>query len=172
MNTSFRDRLARCVAMACLLSAAAVANAGGRRAMPADAPDAYLQECGSCHTAYAPGALPAASWRRIMGGLDRHYGTDAALDAATGARIGAWLQRHAGTWKRVSEAPPQDRITRSRWFERKHRKVDAAVWRHDSVKSAANCGACHPGADSGRFDDDDLRFPAGLDARYRRARND
>jgi hypothetical protein len=107
-----------------------------------------------------------------MSGLDRHFGTDAALDAATAARIDAWLQRQAGTWKRVSEEPPQDRITRSRWFERKHRKVDTAVWRHDSVKSAANCGACHAGADRGRFDEDDLRFPAGLDARHRRAWND
>ena len=107
---------------------------------------------------------------------DEYQGGDraavVALDPATAARIDAWLQRHAGTWKRVSDEPPQDRITRSRWFERKHRKVDTAVWRHDSVKSAANCGACHVGADRGRFDDDDLRFPAGLGARHRRAWND
>ena len=172
MNRSFRDRLSRFFALAVLCAVAASAHAGERRAMPADVPDAYLQECASCHVAYAPGALPAASWRRIMSGLDSHFGTDAALDAATAARIDAWLQRHAGTWKRVSEEPPQDRITRSRWFERKHRKVDTAVWRHDSVKSAANCGACHAGADRGRFDEDDLRFPAGLDARHWRAWND
>ena len=171
MNTSFRDRLSRFLTVVGLCAAVS-AYAGERRAIPADVPDAYLQECASCHTAYAPGALPAASWRRIMSRLDSHYGTDAALDAATADRIGTWLQRHAGTWKRAGEEPPQDRITRSRWFERKHRKVDAPVWRHDSVKSAANCGACHPDADRGRFDDDDLRFPAGLDARHRRAWND
>ena len=112
------------------------------------------------------------SWRRIVDGLERHYGTDASLDDASTARIDEWLQRNAGTWKRVREAPPQDRITRSTWFERKHRKVDAAVWQHTSVKSAANCGACHPGAERGYFDDDDLRVPSGLPARYRGAWSD
>jgi mono/diheme cytochrome c family protein len=104
-----------------------------------------------------------------MGGLGKHYGTDASLDEATVRQLAGWLQQHAGTYKRVTDAPPQDRITRSAWFERKHRRIDAAVWKHASVKSAANCAACHTGADQGRFNDDDLRFPAGLDARYRDA---
>lgn len=134
---------------------------GGRR-MPPSVPAAYTQECAACHTAYAPGLLPAESWRRIVGGLDRHYGSDASLDAATVAQLGAWLQAHASTYKRVREAPPDDRITRSDWFERKHRRVDAAVWRHPSVKSPAQCAACHPGAEHGRFDDDDVKFPAAL----------
>lgn len=34
---------------------------------------------------------------------------------------------NAGTYKRVSEEPPQDRITLLAWFERKHRKVELAV---------------------------------------------
>ena len=155
-----------------VLSIAAASAHADRRGMPADVPDLYRQECGSCHAAYPPGALPASSWRRIVAGLERHYGSDASLDEASTARIGDWLQRHAGTWKRVREAPPEDRITRSSWFERKHREIDAAVWRHDSVKSAANCEACHVGAERGRFDDDDLRIPPGLDARYRRAWSD
>lgn len=152
---------ARPLALLLLSLLALSAHAGGRR-MPSDAPPVYGKECGACHVAYPPGALPAASWRRIVDGLERHYGTDASLDDASTARIDEWLQRNAGTWKRVREAPPQDRITRSAWFERKHRKVDAAVWRHPSVKSAANCGACHAGAERGRFDDDDLRVPPGL----------
>jgi hypothetical protein len=40
------------------------------------------------------------------------------------------------------------------------------------VKSAANCAACHSGAERGNFDERGLRFPAGLDARLRRAWND
>jgi hypothetical protein len=71
--------------------------------------------------------LPAASWQRIMGGLDRHYGTDAALDAATVQQISGWLQTHAGTYKRVTEAPPEDRITRSAWFVRKHDEIEPTV---------------------------------------------
>ena len=148
------------------------AHADSGPMMPRNVPQAYTQECAACHTAYPPGMLPARSWQRIMSGLDKHYGTDASLDAATVSQLSQWLQTHAGTYKRVNEEPPQDRITRSAWFERKHRNIDAAVWKHASVKSAANCAACHTGASQGLFDDDNLRFPPGLDARLRRGWND
>jgi mono/diheme cytochrome c family protein len=168
-------RLHRVLA-ACAVLLAAFAAPGARadsgRSMPLAVPPAYTQECAGCHLAYPPGLLPAASWQRLMGGLDRHYGTDASLDAATVRDLDRWLQAHAGTYKRVSEAPPQDRITRSAWFERKHRRIDAQVWRLASVKSAANCAACHAGAEQGRFDDDALRLPAGLDPRWRAAWKD
>jgi hypothetical protein len=152
--------------------AASTARADGP-ALPASVLPAYRQECASCHTLYAPRMLPAQSWQRVMDGLGRHYGTDASLDAATVNQIATWLQAHAargGT--RGAEAPPEDRITRSAWFERKHRGIDAAVWKHAAVKSAANCAACHPGADHGDYDDDSLRFPPGLDPRHRRTWRD
>jgi mono/diheme cytochrome c family protein len=155
-----------------LAAAALAARADGGVRMPQHVPPAYTQECASCHTAYPPGLLPARSWQRVMSGLERHYGTDASLDAQTLQQINTWLQAHAGTYKRAGEEPPQDRIIRSAWFERKHRDIDPAVWKLPSVKSAANCTACHAGADRGRFDDHDLRMPAGLDARQRRAWND
>lgn len=146
--------------------AAGAAFADEGRAMPRAVPAAYAQECASCHAAYPPGLLPARSWQRVMSGLERHYGADASLDPATVQQLSAWLQSYAGTYKRAAQEPPQDRITRSAWFERKHRKVETAVWRLPSVKSAANCAACHAGADRGRFDDD-LRVPAGLSLRQR-----
>lgn len=130
------------------------------REMPASAmPPAYVQECGSCHMAFPPGVLPARSWGRLMAGLDKHYGTDAALDAPTRRAIDAWLQGHAGTYKRVREEPPQDRITRSVWFERKHREVAPEVWKRPAVNSRAHCTACHTRADQGDFDDDRVRIP-------------
>lgn len=147
-------------------------HADSGRAMPAQVPKAYTQECAACHVAYPPGLLPAASWRRVMTGLDTHYGSDASLDAATVLQLSGWLQAHAGTYKRVVEAPPQDRITRSAWFERKHRHIEAAVWKLPSVKSAAQCAACHGGADRGDFSDDRLRMPAGLTARQQAAWRD
>lgn len=147
-------------------------QADSSRLLPGNMPAAYTQECAACHTAYPPGMLPARSWNRIMTGLDKHYGTDASLDEATVQQLSGWLKANSGTYKRVAEEPPQDRITRSAWFERKHRKVDAVVWKHASVKSAANCAACHTGADKGDFNDNNLRLPAGLDARYRRAWSD
>ena len=88
----------------------------------------YRQECSACHVAYPPGMLPAASWQRVMGNLQNHYGTDASLDAATIQALSGWLKAHAGTYKRVSAPPPEDRITRSAWFIREHDEVAADVW--------------------------------------------
>ncbi len=154
------------------LSIPAAARADGRGGMPPAVPVAFSQECASCHVAYPPGMLPARSWQRIMNGLGAHYGTDASLDESTAKTLSDWLQAHAGTYKRVAEEPPQDRITRSAWFERKHRRIEPSAWQLTSVKSAANCAACHTGAERGQYDDDNLRLPAGLDARQRRSWND
>lgn len=168
MNT-YANRLMR-PGLAALLGLAALgaAHADGGRRMPRDVPQAYIAECAACHTAYAPGLLPARSWQRVMSGLDQHYGTDASLDEATVRQLSTWLVANAGTYKRVKEEPPQDRLTRSAWFERKHDDVPSAVWKHPAIKSAANCGACHPGADRGDFDDDNIRLPAGVSLGLRR----
>lgn len=127
--------------------------------MPAQVLPLYKQECAACHTAYPPGLLPAPSWQRVMRGLDAHYGTDASLEPAQVQQITGWLVANAGTYKRVREEPPQDRLTRSAWFARKHREVDAAVWQRASVKSAAQCSACHTQADKGLFDEHQVRIP-------------
>lgn len=136
----------------------AVADSAGPRAplLPK-----YEQECAACHIAYPPGLLPAASWQRLMGALDQHYGSDASLDAASVQAISQWLDRHAGTYKRVAEAPPDNRITRSAWFLRKHRagEVPPELWRHAAVKSASNCAACHTQAAQGRFNEHEIRLP-------------
>ena len=120
---------------------------------------AYQQECTACHIAYPPGMLPAASWQRLMGNLQNHYGTDASLDAATVKQLSVWLNTHAGTYKRVSAPPPDDRITRSAWFIREHDEVPAAIWKRPAVKSAANCAACHTQADQGDFRERNIRIP-------------
>ena len=146
------------LALPALLALASAVRADGPL-MPRQALPKYTQECAACHLAYPPALLPAASWQRIMAGLDRHYGVDASLDAASVREIGAWLQANAGGYKRVRSEPPQDRITRSDWFERKHRDVADAVWQRASVKSRANCMACHTQADRGDFDDDRVRIP-------------
>jgi hypothetical protein len=123
---------------------------------------AYTQECGSCHVAYPPGLLPAASWQRLMAGLPRHFGTDASLEPATAQAIGDWLAQHAGSARKVQRepaAPPEDRISRSAWFQREHREVSASTWALPAVKSAANCGACHTRAEQGDFSERHLRLP-------------
>jgi len=122
-------------------------------------PPNYQHECGACHLAYPPGLLPAASWQRLMANLPRHFGTDASLDAATGPAIATWLTANAGTYKKVREAPPQDRISHADWFVREHRELGSAVWQRPAVKSASNCAACHTRAADGRFGEHDIRIP-------------
>ena len=140
----------------------------GSRTVMRAAPAIYKAECASCHTGYAPGLLPARSWQRIMVGLEDHYGTDASLDDASVRQISTWLLANASTGRRTAEEPPQDRITRAAWFVRKHREIDdPAVWKLASVKTPANCGACHTRADDGDFDDDNIRYPEGLPWRWR-----
>ena len=121
----------------------------------------YQQECAACHIAYPPGMLPAASWQHLMGNLGKHFGTDASLDEASLRELGGWLKSNAGTYKRVSEEPPQDRITKSAWFLRKHRddEVPASVWKRASVGSASNCAACHTNAAKGNFNEHEVRIP-------------
>ncbi|HEX2531186.1 MAG TPA: diheme cytochrome c [Burkholderiaceae bacterium] len=119
----------------------------------------YQQECAACHVAYPPGMLPAASWQRIMNDLPQHYGTDASLDPATVEQLSTWLSTHAGTYKRVREVPPEDRITNSAWFIRKHDEVPVRVWKLPAVKSPANCIACHARADQGDFNEHQVRIP-------------
>ncbi len=160
------------IALALGLAALAPARADDGPLMPRQVPDAYVQECGACHTAFAPALLPAASWQRIMAGLDRHFGTDASLDPTLTASLAGWLKSHAAAGQRTGASPPQDRITLSAWFQRKHHDVDPTAWRSSGVKSAANCGACHAGADRGNFDDDDLLAPARAAARLNREKDD
>lgn len=116
----------------------------------------YGSECGSCHVAYPPALLGAGSWREIMRGLDRHFGTDASLGGTARARVEAYLEAGAGPSRRevatlrISDAP---------WFRREHHEVAAATWKSAAVKSAANCGACHRQAEQGDFGERSLRVP-------------
>ena len=115
-------------------------------------------ECGGCHVAYPPALLPAAEWRQLMGSLDRHFGTDASVDTNTATEIARFLAASARHDEgRVAEAQP--RITTTRWFRHEHDEVSAAIFRSSSVKTAANCGACHPGAAAADFNEHAVRIP-------------
>lgn len=146
-------------ALAGVAAFAALADEHEGKHSRAPLPSQYVQECGSCHVPYAPRLLPAASWRAIMAGLDRHFGTDASLDAPTANAIGAWLEANAGSGKRAASMPPENRITRSAWFLHEHDEIAPSTWRLPSVKKPSNCGACHAGAAQGAFDEHDVRIP-------------
>lgn len=120
---------------------------------------AWQSECGACHVAYPPRLLPADSWRALMSGLDKHFGTDASLDPAAAGEIGAFLEKNAGSNRHIRSGKPTLRITETRWFLHEHDEVSARTWKNPKVKSAANCAACHTQAESGNFSEHNIRIP-------------
>jgi hypothetical protein len=132
------------------------ASAGEHRRTPHN--EKYAAECGSCHVAYPPKLLPAQSWRSVMDGLSRHFGTDASVDTATAEQILAYLEQNAGR-KQPPPAGGTPRITSTSWFVREHREVAAATWTNSGVKSRANCSACHTKAEAGSYREGEIRLP-------------
>lgn len=130
----------------------------------------YRKECGACHLDFPPGLLTAASHRRILAGLERHFGQNAELDPAVRDRLEAWLVANSAdsgsdrrSRKALASTSPGDaplRITEGAWFQREHRKVSAGVLKRPSIRTFANCGACHSGASNWDFDDDRVKIPA------------
>lgn len=129
-----------------------------------------VNECGSCHTAYAPGLLPARSWRKMMGSLDDHFGEDASVAepvwlallkdledmAADGAFAGRQMQHIAASV--APQAAPQ-RVTETAFFKAMHDEIPAHIWRRQAIGEPGNCVACHPRANEGRFSELEIRIP-------------
>jgi hypothetical protein len=131
----------------------------GKPVMPSVSNTKMQAECSGCHMAYPAGLLPAASWKRVMTGLDKHFGTDASLPAADTREITDYLLKYASNRWTASTAPL--RITESEWFKTKHNngEINPAVWKRESVKSPANCAACHQGAERGDFEERNIKIP-------------
>lgn len=130
----------------------------------------YVKECGGCHTAYAPGLLPARSWQKIMGNLEDHFGDDASLEEPSKLAIlrglvegGADNAQPSDLMRRVNRAIAPSvtplRITETPFFRHMHDEVSASVWKRKSIGSKANCGACHAYANQGRYDEREIRVP-------------
>jgi hypothetical protein len=99
MKTRFLAPAAGLAACAMLLH---VSIAGAGLLAPRDA--TYLKECGSCHMAYSPQLLPAASWKHVMGHLDDHFGDSANLDASTEEAVTRYLVENSAEHGRGDEA--------------------------------------------------------------------
>ncbi|MDP2431374.1 MAG: cytochrome C [Pseudomonadota bacterium] len=136
---------------------------------------ALVNECGSCHTVYAPGLLPARSWRKMLAELDKHFGKGVSVlepvrlallkDLEDMAADGAFSDMRL---RRIAGSVPVDamplRITETRYFKFLHDEVPLGYWRHKAIAGAANCLACHPRANEGRYGEREIRLPQ-LEAR-------
>lgn len=132
----------------------------GKPAQPAQVNAKFQQECSSsCHAVFAPSFLPAESWRKIMAGLDKHFGVDASLDEQDKKEITDYLVKNASNRWTASTAPL--RISETAWFKREHdgHEVPPAVWKNPLVKSPANCAACHTQANSGDYSERNIKIP-------------
>lgn len=130
----------------------------------------YVQECGSCHTAYAPGFLPARSWVKMMAELENHFGEDAALedpqrlaiqreltDLAADSRGATVLMRRIAGSIPAGAAP--QRISETWFFGYMHDEVPGHFWKRKKVGTKANCIACHPRANEGSYPEREVRIP-------------
>ena len=130
----------------------------------------YREECGSCHFAFQPGLLPGKSWRKMMSGLDDHFGDNAELDAETNKKLLDYMvansadksnykrsKRIMGSLRR-DEAPL--RISDTLYFERKHDEIPRRfVVGNKDVASYSNCTACHKNAEAGSYNEHEVTIP-------------
>ncbi|MDP2822071.1 MAG: diheme cytochrome c [Sulfuritalea sp.] len=124
---------------------------------------AFEEECASCHIAYPPQMLHADSWRAMMGDLSRHFGSDASIDEKRRIAIADFLVAHSGGRKtgntRDAQGKPLLRISETTHFKKEHREITAATWQRASIKSPANCAACHTQAAAGNYSERSLVIP-------------
>ncbi|MCW8830613.1 MAG: diheme cytochrome c [Gammaproteobacteria bacterium] len=130
----------------------------------------YQEECGGCHFAYQPGLLPEKSWRKMMAGLDDHFGDNAELDAETHKAMLGYLVANSAdksNYKRsrrivgsLRQGEVPLRISDTVYFKRKHNEIPMRyLIDNEAVGSYSNCGACHTHADEGSYDEDEVTIP-------------
>lgn len=130
----------------------------------------WEHECSSCHMLYSPGMLPARSWSRMMKELKDHFGENATLapedaaliekhlvnNAADGMGANVRMRRIASS---IAAADAPQRFSETAHFRYIHDDIPKGVWKREKIGSPANCIACHPKADQGRYPEREIRIP-------------
>jgi hypothetical protein len=134
----------------------------------------FKTDCTSCHMAYPPGLLPERSWTKMMGSLDKHFGEDASLDEKTRKEILDFLVKNSSDHSNsrrsekilstINKSDAPLRISETSYFIRKHDEISANVYKRKAIGSKANCLACHSGAESGNFNEHEVRIPKASDS--------
>lgn len=126
----------------------------------------FVNECGSCHTLYPPTLLPQESWAKLMGDLSNHFGDDASLDPDDQQSILAYLLAHSAetsaqemSVKMMQTFQKRDMIaiTQTPFWKKRHKHISEEIFKSDSVKSRANCKACHTDVEQGRIEDSAIK---------------
>ncbi len=133
----------------------------------------YQNECASCHFGYQPGLLPERSWRKLMAGLEDHFGDNAELTPETTTAILNYLTENSADKsdykrsRRIDNSLAKDdaplRITETPYFKRKHRELSLTkITNNAEIGSISNCIACHRQADKGSYNENEIRIPGSL----------
>lgn len=117
-------------------------------------------ECGACHFAYPASMLPVASWRKIMGDLENHFGEDASLEIEAIQEITQYLVMQASDTKpRFSKfvhgldaQNPPVRITETEYWIKKHFAISKEYLPSGLAGLKANCPVCHLRAEDGYYE--------------------
>lgn len=130
----------------------------------------YKEECSSCHMAYPPGLLPARSWKKIMAGLESHFGDNAELEPDTFKSISEFLvsnsaddsnyRRSRKIMRSLSDKDAPIRISETPYIINKHDEIpDKLIKYNKKVNSLSNCSACHNKAEQGLFSEHGVNIP-------------
>jgi len=180
-SASVRPHRLVATTMITVIAAYVIATFGGYLTETADQPylpfkgpelvqnELWQEECSDCHFAFHPSLLPARSWQLIFKQQNEHFDDDLDLDEETVTELLAYATANSAdqeqiepAWRMNSSIASNDtplRITDVRYWKRKHEEIAADVWKRSSVKSKANCAACHLDAEQGTFEDADMRIP-------------
>ncbi|MGD8938945.1 MAG: diheme cytochrome c [Gammaproteobacteria bacterium] len=130
----------------------------------------YQEECSSCHFPYQPGLLPENSWRKIMSGLDDHFGENAELGDVDRKAIEQYLvansadksglRRSKRIMRSVSASDAPLRITELPYFKHEHHEIPKRLVKDNpKVGSFSQCDSCHQDAKQGYFSENRITIP-------------
>ena len=101
-----------------------------------------------------------------MGDLENHFGDDASLDEKTNQDILTFLLKNSAetstmqaSWNFLNSIGDKDIIALSKttYWERKHKKIPIEVFKNEKVKSVANCKACHSDIEKGLIENENIK---------------
>jgi hypothetical protein len=120
----------------------------------------YKEFCGQCHLAYPPEFLPSASWERLLGATDDHFGEPLHLDPETKTLLASYLAANGAERSESKKArkileslngKSPLRLTEVPYLVSKHGKISLEVLKRPSIGALSHCQACHLSAEKGIF---------------------
>jgi len=130
----------------------------------------YIDECSSCHLAYQPEWLPKRSWKKLLAGMDNHFGEEIELSPTRLKILKRYTLKNSADRSKAARAKmamktlsPKDtplRIMDIPYVKEKHKDIAADVIARKSIRSLANCESCHISAHGGMYIPKHINIPA------------